>query len=199
MLWRTKWRRWSWRWWVAFPHPQNGWLNNSFEWSIKHVPTHLHSAMWFAARNLEPCSACIKTGLVQMVPTSDNGCDTISPTTQAISVCCNNVGPSYATLIQHLTSLPENAWKKFPNQHDTLSQCWFNVVPPSATMAQQKTNIGSICRANWAVYRHITPSSWWNLSQLFSYWMSIRYAFIGRKLRLKMCILQKHYHKYRHW
>ena len=36
--------------------------------------------------------------------------------------------------------------------HDTLSQRWFDVGPPSATLAQHQTNIGSKCRVCW--YHH---------------------------------------------
>ena len=31
-----------------------------------------------------------------------------------------------------------------PNKHDALIQCWFYVGPPSATLAQRKTSIGSM-------------------------------------------------------
>ena len=36
-----------------------------------------------------------------------------------------------------------------PGEPDTLKQCWFNVGPPSATLAQLKANIVSLCRVCW--------------------------------------------------
>ena len=37
-----------------------------------------------------------------------------------------------------------------PSKHDTLNQCWFNVGPASATLAQHYSSIGSMCRVFWA-------------------------------------------------
>ena len=36
-----------------------------------------------------------------------------------------------------------------PSQHDTLNQCWFNVVPSSVTLAQHWTYIGSLYCFCW--------------------------------------------------
>ena len=38
-----------------------------------------------------------------------------------------------------------------PNKHDALTQCWFYVWPPSATLAQRKTSIGSRRGVCWVV------------------------------------------------
>ena len=45
------------------------------------------------------------------------------------------------TLCASLTSLP--------TRHDTSIQCWTNVGPPSTTLAQHCSNIGSMCRVCW--------------------------------------------------
>ena len=33
-------------------------------------------------------------------------------------------------------------WSRLPSKHETFTQCWFNVWPPSTTLAQHWTNIG---------------------------------------------------------
>ena len=38
-----------------------------------------------------------------------------------------------------------------PSKHDTLKQCWGNIGPPSATLAQRYTNIVSMCRVCWVL------------------------------------------------
>ena len=38
-----------------------------------------------------------------------------------------------------------------PNKHDALTRCWFYVRPPSATLAQRKTSIGSRRGVCWVV------------------------------------------------
>ena len=43
-------------------------------------------------------------------------------------------------------------WHKLPNRHNTLNQCWFNVVPASLTVYQSETNI------------NLTSSVWWVLA-----------------------------------
>ena len=40
--------------------------------------------------------------------------------------------------------------KNGPSKHETLNQCWFNVGPPSTTLGQQQTNIGSASGVCWA-------------------------------------------------
>ena len=37
----------------------------------------------------------------------------------------------------------------YPSKHETLTQCWFNVGPPSARLSQHWTNIGSMYRVCW--------------------------------------------------
>ena len=44
---------------------------------------------------------------------------------------------------------PLERWKEKTAVHDALKQCWSNVGPPSATLAQRYTNIVLICRACW--------------------------------------------------
>ena len=39
-------------------------------------------------------------------------------------------------------------------QHETLSQCWFNVGPSSTTLAQHWTSIGSMSRVFWVCMCH---------------------------------------------
>ena len=39
----------------------------------------------------------------------------------------------------------------YPSKHETLTQCWYNVDPPSATLAQHCTNIGFMSRVCWYV------------------------------------------------
>ena len=54
------------------------------------------------------------------------------------------------------------AWKP-PNKHDALTQCWFYVGPPSVTLAQRKTSIGSIRGVCWAVGEQTEwPLKWKN-------------------------------------
>ena len=38
-----------------------------------------------------------------------------------------------------------------PHKHDALTQCWYYVGPPSATLAQRKTSIGSMRGVCWVV------------------------------------------------
>ena len=35
------------------------------------------------------------------------------------------------------------------SKHDTLNQCWFDIGPSSATLAQHQTSIVSMCRVCW--------------------------------------------------
>ena len=39
--------------------------------------------------------------------------------------------------------------RTMPSEHETLSHCWFNVGPPSTTLAQHWTNNGSKSRVCW--------------------------------------------------
>ena len=55
-----------------------------------------------------------------------------------------------------------------PNKHDALTQCWFYVGPPSATLAQRKTSIGSMRRVCWVVSTLVLKIS----STLFSLLLS---------------------------
>ena len=43
-----------------------------------------------------------------------------------------------------------------PSKHETLTRCWSNAGPPSATLAQHQTSTGSTLRVCWAVFN----SSW---------------------------------------
>ena len=38
------------------------------------------------------------------------------------------------------------------SKHETLSHCWFNVGPPSTTLAQHWTNNGLMSRVRWVSY-----------------------------------------------
>ena len=51
------------------------------------------------------------------------------------------------------------AWGAFPSKHDTLSQCRCNVAPPSSTVDQRCTDIGSAYRAQWAVNVSLTMTT----------------------------------------
>ena len=44
----------------------------------------------------------------------------------------------------------EEAYKPVPSKHETLTQCCFDVSPPSLTSAQHQNNIGSLSRVFWA-------------------------------------------------
>ena len=37
----------------------------------------------------------------------------------------------------------------YPSKHDTLTQCWLNVRPPSPTLAQHSPRIGSMYCVCW--------------------------------------------------
>ena len=50
----------------------------------------------------------------------------------------------YNTFIWRLFSVIHRR-SSIPSKHDTLKQCWLNVGPPSATLAQHKPNIVSMC------------------------------------------------------
>ena len=39
-----------------------------------------------------------------------------------------------------------------PSKHDISTQCWTNTGPPATTLAQHRSNIGSMSRACWVVY-----------------------------------------------
>ena len=47
----------------------------------------------------------------------------------------------------------DNNNAQFPNKHDTLKQYWFNVGPPSTTLAQHETDIVTMCRVCWVDLR----------------------------------------------
>ena len=38
---------------------------------------------------------------------------------------------------------------RYPSKHDTSTQCWTYVDPPSTTSVQHWSNIGSMCRFSW--------------------------------------------------
>ena len=38
-----------------------------------------------------------------------------------------------------------------PSKHDTSIQCWTNAGPPSTTLAQHYSSIGSMCRVCWGI------------------------------------------------
>ena len=50
------------------------------------------------------------------------------------------------------------------SKHHTLKQCWFNVGPPSATLAQHEPHIGSMSRACCArtAFCHLFRMTWCN-------------------------------------
>ena len=55
-----------------------------------------------------------------------------------------------------------------PSKHETFTQCWFNVGPPSATLSQHWANIGWTSRVSlagcWMLAqpsKHETPAQWW--------------------------------------
>ena len=70
--------------------------------------------------------------------------------------CCCNVSPPSATWIitpmgQHLefagsAHQDTEIGVSLPRKHETVTQCWFNVGPPSTTSGQHWTNIGSMYR-----------------------------------------------------
>ena len=45
-----------------------------------------------------------------------------------------------------------------PSKHETLCQCWFNVVPPSTPLAQHRTSTGFICC--WLTPEHAAFNTW---------------------------------------
>ena len=97
-----------------------------------------------------------------------------------------------------------------PSKHEALSHCWFNVGPPSTTLAQHWTNFGSMPRVCWDYAGHfwaifadiktihgslIPGVSWlsWNAQTHHCSWdtynprsirLCIRYLFIQNKCRL---------------
>ena len=55
---------------------------------------------------------------------------------------------------KHLSTLPENT---------TLTQCWSNVGPPSATLAQHKTSTGSTPRVCWDAFSPVNTKHFYNI------------------------------------
>ena len=54
-----------------------------------------------------------------------------------------------------LLALYGASWK--PSQHHSLTHCWWNVGPPSLTLAQHCTNIGSVYPVCW---NELLSSTW---------------------------------------
>ena len=56
-----------------------------------------------------------------------------------------------------------------PGRHETLTQCWFNVGPASATLAQHLSNIGSMFMCKWGspTYHGLStdPDSAWHYDE----------------------------------
>ena len=53
-----------------------------------------------------------------------------------------------------------------PCKHETLNQCWADVGPTSATLAQHQPSIGSMSRACWGIYQILCYSLAVNLPEL---------------------------------
>ena len=56
-----------------------------------------------------------------------------------------------ATTGSNKPSGPADPDKVVPSEHDSLSQCWVTVGPPSATLAQHHPSTGSTRRDCWVV------------------------------------------------
>ena len=59
---------------------------------------------------------------------------------------------SWATVLisSHLMMCKTQMWPvNTPSKHETLTQCWSNSGPPSATLAQHKTSTGVYWAAGW--------------------------------------------------
>ena len=55
------------------------------------------------------------------------------------------------TLPRYLKPCREYSGQHNPSKHDTLTQCWAAVGPPSTTLGQHQTIIGSTCRVCWDI------------------------------------------------
>ena len=52
--------------------------------------------------------------------------------------------------IRNESNVCQMLWRGHLNsKHETLTRCWFDAGPPSATLEQHQTNIGSTRRAGW--------------------------------------------------
>ena len=48
----------------------------------------------------------------------------------------------------------------WPSKHETLNHCWFNVGPPSTTLAPHWINNGSMCLLGTQCWANVGPASW---------------------------------------
>ena len=89
---------------------------------------------------------------------------------ETLTQCCFNAGPPSTTLTKRKTALSQRlvllgcvytackSWHfllkhlRLPGNHDILTQCWYNVGPPSATLVQHCTNIGLLSRICWELF-----------------------------------------------
>ena len=77
-----------------------------------------------------------------------------------------------------------------PSQHETLTQCWSNAVPPSATLAQPQTSTDSMPRVCWAADLAVhTPANtrhWDSVGLLLG---QCRWPWTNSKPTLAQCIM----------
>ena len=77
-----------------------------------------------------------------------------------------------------------------PSQHETLTQCWFNAVPPSATLAQPQTSTDSTPRVCWAaglaVHTPANTKHWDSVGLLLG---QCRWLWTSSKPTLAQCIM----------
>ena len=63
-----------------------------------------------------------------------------------------------------------------PNNHDTLKQCWFNVSPPSATLAQHHVNVSCLLTLlGWLLKPAPWSPHWYDSTALYAFSSTITF------------------------
>ena len=126
--------------WVPPRWVGRGWMKVEHRWG---EGSNAINELFSGTSNLVSPEACVESPIIPIPRRDDAG--TMS------DQCCKR----WTGIIPELSGgcLTPRAWWEHAREHDTLNQCWFNVGPPSATLANNNTTLA------WCLCRTIRCSS----------------------------------------